>query len=82
MTNQSALSEKIGSHHLHDSSPTHKGSFDDEEGTIVRHSGRYDIKDGLHPAEAPPVQQPEVLEGEYPDGGLRAWLVVFGVSVL
>ncbi|KIM86442.1 hypothetical protein PILCRDRAFT_326420 [Piloderma croceum F 1598] len=71
MTNQSAVSEKIG---LDDpQSLIHKGSFDEEEGTI--HPSGEDLKAAT---KAPLVQQPEFLEDEYPDGGLRAWLVVFG----
>lgn len=27
------------------------------------------------------VQEPEVKSDDFPDGGLRAWLIVFGVSV-
>jgi hypothetical protein len=78
MTNQSAVSEKIG---LDDpQSPIHKESFDEEEGTI--HPCGEDFKEDFKAAtNTPPVQQPEVLEDEYPDGGLRAWLVVFGVHV-
>jgi hypothetical protein len=82
MSNKSAVSEKIGSHHDHDrpQSPIHKGSFDIEEGTIHH---RNNIKEDLNAAaKDPPVQQLEMLEDEYPDGGLRAWLVVLGVSAL
>ena len=82
MSNKSAVSEKIVSHHDHDrpQSPIHKGSFDIEEGTF-RH--RNNIKEDLNAAaKDPPVQQLEMLEDEYPDGGLRAWLVVLGVSAL
>ena len=78
MTNQSAVSEKVGLDGPQ--SLIHKSSFDEEEGTI--HHSDEDIKEDIKAAgvKAPSVQQPEVLEDEYPDGGLRAWLVVFGVS--
>ena len=77
MANQSAVSENIG---LDDpQSPIYKSSFDEEEGTI-HPSGEGIKEDFKAAAKAPSVQQPEVLEDEYPDGGLRAWLVVFGVS--
>ena len=72
MTNQSAVSE---TGYYVPPSPTLKESFDSGEGTI-RVSGD-DIK---HFTTKAPVPQAEVLEDEYPDGGLRAWVVVFGVG--
>ncbi|KIM86443.1 hypothetical protein PILCRDRAFT_816404 [Piloderma croceum F 1598] len=70
MTNQSAAAE---TGYYVPPSPTLKESFDSDEGTI-RVSGD-DIK---HFTTKAPVQQTEVPEDEYPDGGLRAWVVVFG----
>jgi hypothetical protein len=71
MTNQSAAETGF----YVPPSPTLKGSFDCDEGTI-RVSGD-DIK---HFTTKAPMDQTEVPEDEYPDGGLRAWVVVFGVG--
>jgi hypothetical protein len=60
-----------------------KGLFDEEERTIHHVPSGEDIKGDLKTAnEAPPVEQPEILQNIYPDGGLRAWLIVFGVSAV
>jgi hypothetical protein len=73
MTNQSAVSE---TGYYVPPSPTLKESFDSDEGTI-RVSGDGSIK---HFTTKASVHQAEVPEDEYPDGGLRAWVVVFGVG--
>jgi hypothetical protein len=84
MSNECAICEKNDLSRDHDFPETpidNKNSSDEDEKTI-HHLPSEDNKDGLKPAaEVPPVEQPEVIEDVYPDGGLRAWLVVFGVSV-
>jgi hypothetical protein len=71
----------------HDDSPgtliDHKGSYDGEETTLPHAPNDEHTKDSLEAAEKiPPVERPVILDDVYPDGGLRAWLVVFGVRAL
>lgn len=59
-----------------------KGSSD-EEGTIDVVPNGEDLEDQDLKAEREttraPIHEPESPDDEYPDGGMRAWLVVFGV---
>ena len=72
MTNQSEVAE---TGYYVPPSPTLKESFDSDEGTI--HATDDDIKDFTTKEKG---LKAEVIEDEYPDGGLRAWVVVFGVG--
>jgi hypothetical protein len=82
------MTEEDGVHHDLQSSVDHKGSFDEEERTIHHVPSLDDIKGSFQAEKAttenPPIGQPgpEFLEDVYPDGGLRAWLVIFGVRYL
>ena len=74
------------SHDDHDTPGTpidHKGSYDEEEMTLPHAPNDEHTKGSLEAAAMiPPVDQPVIFEDVYPDGGLRAWLVVFGVRAL
>lgn len=56
-----------------------KGSFDEKTVDRVSSGEGGDLTAATTTHSIPSVQQPEVLEDEYPDGGLQAWLVIFGV---
>lgn len=62
--------------------PNDRRGSSDEERTVDNVPIGQDLDDNLKDSLTAkvPITQPEQFEHDFPDGGLRAWLVVFGVS--
>lgn len=69
-------------HPDHESSIERKGSFNEDEFTIPQlPSTKSDLIIGDEAVTKTSQIESQVPEDIYPDGGLRAWLVVFGVCL-
>lgn len=84
MSSEHVHVERTGTQHEHDNAEipmSRKDSLDEK--TIQHEPSSEGFKDDMkaeHMATKAPISQPGPSEDEFPDGGLRAWLVVFGVS--
>lgn len=51
----------------------------DEQDGILKESEPEDVLEEEREANGTAIHEPDACDDGYPDGGLRAWLIVFGV---